>query len=70
MQLPSAMASSPTNAAASDKPNKDALAFIDFVNASPTPFHAVAVGARKLEAAGFVRLPFGPPACLVDDPGS
>lgn len=30
-----------------------AHAFLDFVNASPTPFHAVHVAARRLEKSGF-----------------
>jgi len=33
-----------------------ARAFIDFVNASPTPFHAVAVAAGRLEKSGFRRV--------------
>ncbi len=30
--------------------------FLDFLNASPTPFHAVANIARRLDEAGFIRL--------------
>lgn len=30
--------------------------FIDFVNAAPTPFHAVHEGVKRLEMAGFERL--------------
>ncbi|KIJ37467.1 hypothetical protein M422DRAFT_781810 [Sphaerobolus stellatus SS14] len=33
-----------------------AHAFLDFVNASPTPFHAVAVAAGRLEKSGFRKL--------------
>ncbi|KAF8492108.1 aspartyl aminopeptidase [Gautieria morchelliformis] len=33
-----------------------AHAFLDFVNASPTPFHAVHVAARRLEKSGFHKL--------------
>src|SRR6185436_18506274 len=29
---------------------------LDFIDASPTPYHAVNEAARRLEAAGFVRL--------------
>lgn len=37
---------------------RDALnqGLIDFLNASPTPFHATASLAQRLEAAGFQRL--------------
>jgi len=34
-------------------PNKTALDFVDFVNASPTPYHAVQSASQRLEAAGF-----------------
>ncbi|KAL8359655.1 hypothetical protein RB598_008160 [Gaeumannomyces tritici] len=34
-------------------PPKSAYDFLDFVNASPTPYHAVATSASLLEAAGF-----------------
>ncbi|KAK3939941.1 peptidase M18 [Diplogelasinospora grovesii] len=34
-------------------PPKSASAFLDFVNASPTPYHAVATAASLLEKAGF-----------------
>ncbi|KUI65443.1 Aspartyl aminopeptidase [Cytospora mali] len=34
-------------------PPKSALEFLDFVNASPTPYHAVASSVTRLEAAGF-----------------
>ncbi|KAJ4391345.1 hypothetical protein N0V93_004962 [Gnomoniopsis smithogilvyi] len=34
-------------------PPKSAEEFIDFVNASPTPYHAVAEAVKRLEAAGF-----------------
>ncbi|KAK7736308.1 hypothetical protein SLS53_007144 [Cytospora paraplurivora] len=34
-------------------PPKSALEFLDFVNASPTPYHAVASAVTRLEAAGF-----------------
>jgi aspartyl aminopeptidase len=33
-----------------------AHAFLDFVNASPTPFHAVSVAARRLEKSGFCKV--------------
>ncbi|KAF8575731.1 aspartyl aminopeptidase [Ramaria rubella] len=33
-----------------------AHAFLEFVNASPTPFHAVSVAARRLEKSGFRKL--------------
>lgn len=33
-----------------------ALEFLDFVNASPDPFNAVATASKRLEAAGFKRL--------------
>lgn len=34
-------------------PPKSAQEFLDFVNASPTPYHAVASSVTRLEAAGF-----------------
>ncbi|CAM1505257.1 Fc.00g108940.m01.CDS01 [Cosmosporella sp. VM-42] len=34
-------------------PQKDALDFVDFVNASPTPYHAVRSAAARFESAGF-----------------
>jgi aspartyl aminopeptidase len=34
-------------------PPAAAHAFLEFVNASPTPFHAVHVAARRLEKSGF-----------------
>ncbi|KAI6783945.1 Aspartyl aminopeptidase-like protein [Emericellopsis cladophorae] len=34
-------------------PNPTALDFVDFVNASPTPFHAVQSAAKRFEKAGF-----------------
>ncbi|KAJ9134459.1 Aspartyl aminopeptidase [Pleurostoma richardsiae] len=34
-------------------PPKSAHQFVDFVNASPTPYHAVASAVSRLEAAGF-----------------
>ncbi|KAL2213343.1 peptidase M18, aminopeptidase I [Sarocladium strictum] len=34
-------------------PNKTALDFVDFVNASPTPYHAVATASARLEKAGY-----------------
>ncbi|EOO03052.1 putative aspartyl aminopeptidase protein [Phaeoacremonium minimum UCRPA7] len=34
-------------------PPKSAHEFVDFVNASPTPYHAVASAVERLEAAGF-----------------
>ncbi|KAL2262133.1 hypothetical protein VTK26DRAFT_2367 [Humicola hyalothermophila] len=37
-------------------PPKSALEFLDFVNASPTPYHAVASAAALLEAAGFTKI--------------
>ncbi|KEI39236.1 uncharacterized protein L969DRAFT_94311 [Mixia osmundae IAM 14324] len=49
------MAQATTGAAAPT----EALAFCDFVNVAPTPFHAVAEGVKMLEAAGFVRLKEG-----------
>ncbi|KAI9031728.1 peptidase M18 [Phycomyces nitens] len=36
--------------------NSEALAFIDFLNASPSPFHAVSESVQRLEKAGFQRL--------------
>lgn len=35
---------------------KPAQAFVEFVNASPTPFHAVQESVLRLEKAGFMRL--------------
>lgn len=40
--------------------SKAAQGFLDFVNASPTPFHAVANAAKRLEDVGFVRPPSPP----------
>ncbi|KAL2140760.1 hypothetical protein VTI28DRAFT_3274 [Corynascus sepedonium] len=37
-------------------PPKSALEFLDFVNASPTPYHAVASSAALLDAAGFTKI--------------
>jgi aspartyl aminopeptidase len=37
-------------------PPKSAFEFLDFVNASPTPYHAVAESARLLDAAGFTKI--------------
>ncbi|KAH6624544.1 peptidase M18 [Chaetomium sp. MPI-SDFR-AT-0129] len=37
-------------------PPKSALEFLDFVNASPTPYHAVAEAAALLDAAGFTKI--------------
>ncbi|GAB1320738.1 hypothetical protein MFIFM68171_10948 [Madurella fahalii] len=37
-------------------PPKSALELLDFVNASPTPYHAVASAASLLEAAGFTSI--------------
>ncbi|KAK4038469.1 peptidase M18 [Parachaetomium inaequale] len=37
-------------------PPKSALEFVDFVNASPTPYHAVAESAALLDAAGFTKI--------------
>jgi aspartyl aminopeptidase len=37
-------------------PPKSALDFVDFVNASPTPYHAVHSAAARFEKAGFVRI--------------
>lgn len=37
-------------------PPKSALQFLDFVNASPTPYHAVASAASLLEKAGFAKI--------------
>ena len=36
-----------------------AKAFVSFVNASPTPFHAVQTAAAMLETAGFKRVDEG-----------
>ena len=36
--------------------SSDAGKFVEFVDASPSPFHAVATAVSKLEAAGFSRL--------------
>ena len=33
-----------------------ATRFLSFVNASPTPFHAVANAAARLEGAGFTKV--------------
>lgn len=35
-----------------------ANAFVHYVNASPTPFHAVAVAAERLENSGFRKVIF------------
>jgi aspartyl aminopeptidase len=35
---------------------KEALDFIDFVNASPSPFHVVHESSRRLEKAGFEKI--------------
>eukprot|EP00478_Filoreta_tenera_P004616 GABV01005030.1.p2 GENE.GABV01005030.1~~GABV01005030.1.p2 ORF type:complete len:134 (+),score=40.53 GABV01005030.1:19-420(+) len=45
-------ATSPIN----DEENRAADAFLDFVNASPTPFHCVEKSIKELESAGFVRV--------------
>ncbi|KAL2132966.1 hypothetical protein VTI74DRAFT_3066 [Chaetomium olivicolor] len=37
-------------------PQQSALEFLDFVNASPTPYHAVASSVALLDAAGFTRI--------------
>ncbi|KAK0646393.1 aspartyl aminopeptidase-like protein [Cercophora newfieldiana] len=37
-------------------PPKSAADFVDFVNASPTPYHAVATSASLFEAAGFTKI--------------
>ncbi|KAL1837251.1 hypothetical protein VTJ49DRAFT_4092 [Mycothermus thermophilus] len=37
-------------------PPQSALDFLDFVNASPTPYHAVANSADMFDAAGFTRI--------------
>ncbi|ORZ13057.1 peptidase M18 [Absidia repens] len=37
-------------------PPKEARSFIDFINASPSPFHVVHESAQRLEAAGFHKL--------------
>ncbi|KAL2752858.1 hypothetical protein ACRALDRAFT_1072674 [Sodiomyces alcalophilus JCM 7366] len=37
-------------------PPQAALDFVDFVNASPTPYHACAVAAARLEKAGFSKI--------------
>ncbi|KAL2123961.1 hypothetical protein VTJ04DRAFT_326 [Mycothermus thermophilus] len=37
-------------------PPQSALDFLDFVNASPTPYHAVASSAALFDAAGFTRI--------------
>ncbi|KAK4193646.1 aspartyl aminopeptidase [Podospora australis] len=37
-------------------PPKSALEFLDFVNASPTPYHAVASAASLFEEAGFTKI--------------
>ncbi|KAL2181921.1 peptidase M18 [Thermothelomyces heterothallicus CBS 202.75] len=37
-------------------PPKSAFEFLDFVNASPTPYHAVASAAALLDAAGFTKI--------------
>lgn len=47
LKMSSSTSSSPTN--------KAAQGFLDFVNASPTPFHAVANASKRLEDVGFVR---------------
>lgn len=35
---------------------KEALDFVDFVNASPSPFHVVHEASRRLEIAGFQKI--------------
>lgn len=40
----------------SPQPDTEALKFLRYVDASPTPFHAVQVATKRLEEAGFTRL--------------
>jgi len=42
--------------ASSNSPPEAAKRFLEYVDASPTPFHATATSARMLEEAGFVKL--------------
>jgi aspartyl aminopeptidase len=53
---------------AAQKTQKAALSFLDFVNSSPTPFHAVKTAKDQLSKAGFqeikVQLADFPPVCL------
>ncbi|KAI8097377.1 peptidase M18 [Halteromyces radiatus] len=40
----------------SSSPPKEALSFVEFLNASPSPFHAVHESIQRLEQAGFQKL--------------
>jgi aspartyl aminopeptidase len=42
--------------ASSSPPSEEAQAFVDFINASPSPFHTVHESVQRLEKAGFQKL--------------
>lgn len=50
------LTNSSTTTASQSLPPKEARSFIDFINASPSPFHVVHESVQRLEAAGFQRL--------------
>lgn len=50
------MSYSTTTAQYKNQHQKEALDFIDFVNASPSPFHVVHEASRRLEVAGFQKI--------------
>ncbi|KAI0879511.1 aspartyl aminopeptidase-like protein [Hypoxylon argillaceum] len=56
-KVPSASSRSPFSTSTSTMaPPKSALEFLDFVNASPTPYHAVHEAIVRLEKAGFTAI--------------
>ncbi|ROT36019.1 aminopeptidase I zinc metalloprotease [Sodiomyces alkalinus F11] len=50
-------------------PPQAALDFVDFVNASPTPYHACALAAARLEKAGFSKIKERDPWASILRPG-